>query len=58
MMNRFENLKPEEIAVLRFGLYILIDDYETGATDDKSEYETAKKLYEEIGKKYYQKENG
>lgn len=55
-MERFADLTPEEASVLRWGMYILMDDYETGTRNDKSEYEIASKIYNELGEKYETKE--
>lgn len=55
-MERFADLTPEEASVLRWGMYILMDDYETGTWNDKSEYEIASKIYNELGEKYETKE--
>lgn len=55
-MERFADLTPKEVSVLRWEMYILMDDYETGTWNNKSEYEIASKIYNELGEKYETKE--
>lgn len=47
-MSKYNEFSDEELLLIKFKMWTDIDEYERGEYNSKSEYLTAKKLYQEI----------
>ena len=56
-MNKFDRFTTEELMLLKWALYIVIDENEDGAYFDERDYEIAKPLYDSIKEYLKEKKN-
>lgn len=54
-MNKFDRFTTEELMLIKWALYIVLDDNEDGTYCNERDYKIAKSLYDSI--KEYLKEN-
>lgn len=56
-MNKFDRFITEELMLLKWALYIVIDENEDGAYCNDRDYEIAKPLYDSIKEHLKEKKN-
>lgn len=56
-MNKFDRFTTEELMVIKWALYLVIDDNEDGTDYNEDEYNIAKSLYESIKEYLKEKKN-
>ena len=56
-MNRFDRFTIEELIVIKWALYLVIDDNEDGTYCNESEYKIAKSLYDSINEYLKERKN-
>lgn len=56
-MTRFDRFTTEELMLLKWALYIVINDNEDGTDCNESEYKIAKSLYKSIKEYLKEKKN-
>ena len=56
-MNRFDRFTIEELIVIKWALYLVIDDNEDGTDCNEREYKIAKSLYDSINEYLKERKN-
>lgn len=56
-MNRFDRFTTEELMLIKWELYIVINDNEDGTDCNESEYKIAKSLYKSINEYLKERKN-